>query len=263
MNERPSLGTLLRDWRKRRGLSQMALSLEAGISQRHMSFLETGRAQPSRELVLRLGEEMSLSLRDRNSMLLSAGFAPLYQHRSFEEPGMAAASAAVQRVLAGQHPHPALAIDRHWNMLAANGAVGVLLEGLSDALMAPPVNVLRISLHPHGLAPRILNFGEWRAHVLARLKHQVSVSADAELDRLHDEIRAYPIPPGSKRASHDVSANEIVVPLRMSSSAGPLSFISTTTVFGTAVDVALSEIAIETFFPADEETTGAMRALQR
>lgn len=261
MNVKPSLGTLLRDWRKRRGLSQMSLSLDAGISQRHLSFLETGRAQPSRDLVMRLGDEMALSLRDRNALLLSAGFAPLYQERSFDAPEMATARAAVESVIAGQYPHPALAIDRHWNMLAANEAVGVLLEGLPDTTTAPPVNVLRLSLHPKGLAPRIQNFGEWRAHILARLKHQVSASADIELAHLYDELKAYPMPPGSRVEARRVSANEIVVPLRMMSRAGPLHFISTTTVFGTAVDVTMSEIAIETFFPADAATSDAMRRL--
>ncbi|RJL19940.1 helix-turn-helix domain-containing protein [Paracoccus siganidrum] len=260
MNHPCPIGALLRDWRKRRGLSQMALSLDAGISQRHLSYVESGRARPSRDMVLRLAEELTLPLRERNAMLLAAGFAPAYPQRPFDAPGMEAARAAVTRILDGHLPHPALAVDRHWTLLAANEALALLLEGVPDRLLQPPVNVLRLSLRPEGLAPRILNFGEWRAHVLARLAHEAAASADPVLDALLEELRACPIPPGATAAPRGIDPAAIVVPLRIASPAGPLSFISTTTVFGTAVDVTLSEITIEAFFPADRDTAEIMAA---
>lgn len=253
-------GDLLRDWRKRRRLSQLELAMEADVSQRHLSFVESGRAQPSREMVLHLAESLDIPLRERNLLLVSAGYAPVFAERALDDPALAAARGVVQQVLTGHEPHPALAVDRHWTLIAHNRAVAPFLAGADGSLLAPPVNVLRLSLHPGGLAPRIVNLAEWRAHILARLRRQVEVSADAALIRLLDELRAYPAP-ASARPVPPAELESVAVPLRIASPAGVLSFISTTTVFGTPVDITLSELAIEAFFPADAGTAAAMREL--
>ncbi|WP_219929700.1 helix-turn-helix domain-containing protein [Teichococcus aestuarii] len=255
-------GTLLRQWRQRRRMSQMALALEAEISQRHLSCLESGRAMPSRAMVLRLAEPLGLPLRERNALLAAAGFAPVYRERPWQAPDLASARQAMERILHGHMPHPALAVDRHWTLLAANAAIGVLIGAVAPPLLRPPVNVLRLSLHPEGLADRILNYAEWRAHLLARLGHEARSSADPVLMRLLEELKAYP-PPPQARGARPVPVEEagIAVPLRLASAAGPLSFLSTTTVFGTAVDVTLAEVTIEAFFPAEEATASAMARL--
>lgn len=259
----PAFPYLLRDWRKRRRLSQLDLALEAGISQRHLSFLESGRSAPSRDMVLHLAEHLSIPLRERNLLMLAAGFAPAYPERTIDDPDLAAARRAVETILTAHEPHPALAVDRHWTMVFANRAVAALLGGASPALLRPPVNVLRLSLHPDGLAARILNFREWRAHVVARLTRQIDVSGDPVLVGLLDELKAYPVPPGARpyRPAADTPPGGIAVPLELASDAGTLRLISTTTVFGTALDVALSELTIESFFPADAATAEAMRRL--
>jgi transcriptional regulator with XRE-family HTH domain len=262
LNEHPSVGDLLRDWRQRRRLSQLALAVDADISQRHLSFLESGRSQPSREMVLRLTEQLSVPLRERNAILIAAGFAPVYRERSLDAPDLAAARGVIERILNGHEPHPALAVDRHWTLLSMNKAVGLLLTGVADHLVAGAVNVLRLSLHPEGLAGRILNFQEWRTHILARLAHEIEISADPHLVALLNELRSYPTPPHAMTArAGPIADGGIAVPLTLASEEGPLSFISTTTVFGTAVDVTLSEVTIETFFPADPETSKAMAKL--
>src|SRR5512146_1621612 len=186
----PTLGDLLREWRRRRNLSQLALALESDISQRHISFVESGRARPSRELVLRLAERLEVPQRERNRLLLAAGYAPVYQERPLADPALAAARQAVERVLAGHEPYPALAVDRHWTLVAANRALAPLLAGIAPELLAPPVNVLRLSLHPDGLAPRIVNFGQWRAHLHERVHQQVAASGDPTLAALLEELRA-------------------------------------------------------------------------
>ncbi len=250
-----SVGDHLRDWRLRRRMSQLDLAGEADISTRHLSFLETGRAQPSREMLLHLAEQLEVPLRDRNVLLVSAGFAPIFPERDLSDPALHAARQAVELVLKGHEPYPALAINRHWELVASNGAVSALLVGIDEALLKPPVNVLRLSLHPDGLAPRIVNYGEWRAHLLARLRRQVDVTADPALIELADELRAYPAPAGAAgRVSPRLEQAAIVVPFRLATDRGTLSFFSTTTIFGTPVDVTLSELAIEAFFPADDAT---------
>ena len=259
-----SLGALLRGWRQRRHLSQLALALAADVSQRHLSFVESGRARPSRELVLRLGEHLALPLRERNRLLLAAVYAPVFAERALDDPAMGAARAAVERVLRGHEPFPALAVDRHWTLVAANRAVTPLLVGAVPRLLAPPVNVLRLSLDPEGIAPRIVNLAQWRAHLLERLQHQVDASGDATLAALHDELRAYPAPGAASRSSLRAVAADgagVFVPLQLATDAGVLSFLSTTTVFGTPVDVTLAEIALECFFPADDATAARLRAL--
>lgn len=262
MNEAaPSLGDLLRGWRRRRRLSQLELAVEAEVSQRHLSFLESGRARPSREMMLRLAEHLAIPLRERNALFIAAGYAPVYRERRLDDPDLAAARQAVERILNGHEPHPAVAVDRHWTLVAANAAATRLLGGVAPALMAPPVNVLRVSLHPEGLASRIGNFRQWRANVLARLSQQIEASADPALMALVEELKAYPVPAGAApyRPTGEVGLAGIALPLELKSEIGTLRFLSTTTVFGTALDVSLSELAIESFFPADEETADLMR----
>ncbi len=255
------VGEYLRQWRQRRRLSQLDLALEAEISTRHLSFMETGRALPSREMVLRLAERLDIPLRERNALLLAAGYAPMFLQRKLDDPALQAVRKAMELVLAGHEPYPALAIDRHWNLVAANKALPPLLDGVDPALLQPPVNVLRLSLHPQGMAPRIANYWEWRAHLFERLRRQIDLSADPVLTELLHELSGYPAPAGlAPQASGSSAAYAgVVVPLQLVSPAGTLSFISTTTVFGTPLDVTLSELALESFFPADERTAQALR----
>ncbi|WP_439597893.1 helix-turn-helix domain-containing protein [Falsiroseomonas sp.] len=254
----PPIGSLLRDWRQRRRRSQLDLALDAEISTRHLSYLESGRARPSREMVLRLAAQLDVPLRARNTLLLAAGFAPAYR----EEAAMDGVRAAVQLILDAQAPNPALAVDRHWRLVAANAVVPRLLEGLAEpALLAPPVNVLRLSLAPGGLAPRIGNLAEWRAHVLERLHRQVEASGDATLADLLAELRALPAPPQAAPSTPALPPGGLAVPLLLDSPAGPLALLSTTTVFGTPVEVTLSEVAIEAFYPADPQTAERLRRL--
>ena len=250
------VGPLLRQWRQRRRLSQLDLALEAGVSARHLSFAETGRARPSAEMVLHLAEQLEVPLRDRNQLLLAAGYAPVYGQRPLDDPDMGPVREALDRVLAGHEPYPAVVVDRAWTMVAGNGSVALLTEGVAPQLLEPPANVLRISLHPDGVAPRIANLGEWKAHLLERVGRQVALTGDEELRALHDELAAYPAPP---HAGVD-AAGSIAVPLRLRTAAGELAFFSTVATFGTAVDITVAELAIESFFPADAATAEALRA---
>lgn len=253
-------GELLREWRQRRRLSQLQLACEAEISTRHLSFVETGRASPSREMVLSLADQLEVPLRERNVMLVSAGFAPVFPERSLSDPALDAARQAVDLVLRGHEPFPALAIDRHWTLVAANRIVPLLMTGADPSLLEPPINVLRLSLHPQGLASRIANLREWHAHVVARLRRQCEATADRVLSELLSEIESYPH--GDARAAGEFShLNEVATPFQYTSDLGLLSFYSTTMVFGTPVDVTLSELAIESFFPADAATADALRRL--
>jgi transcriptional regulator with XRE-family HTH domain len=245
------VGDQLRAWRGRRRLSQLDLALDAEISARHLSFLETGRSRPSRPMLLKLAERLHIPARERNQLLVAAGFAPSLPERSLDDPAMAAARRAVDLVLAAYEPFPALAVDRHWHMVAANEGAKGLLVGIAPFLLEPPVNVLRLSLHPEGAAPRIVNLAEWRAHVFRRLEEQIEASADAGLAALLDELRAYP--GGTARGSAD-SLGGVAVPLVLRTGQGDLSFLSTTTMFGTPIDITLAELAIEAFLPADSRT---------
>ncbi|MDQ0473483.1 helix-turn-helix domain-containing protein [Labrys wisconsinensis] len=259
-----TVGEALRDWRQRRRMSQLDLALEAEISQRHLSFLESGRSLPSREMLLHLAERLEVPLRERNPMLLAAGYAPVYAERRLDDPAMKPAREAIELVLRGHEPFPALAVDRHWTLVSANAALGPLLAEVRDAaLLRPPVNVLRLALHPAGLAPAIANLPEWRAHLLDRLRHQIAVGGDTVLSDLMRELAAYPVPalPVPRPAVPARDYAGVVVPLELVTRAGPLSFFSTTTVFGTPVDVTLSELALESFFPADAATAERLRAL--
>jgi transcriptional regulator with XRE-family HTH domain len=258
------IGDHLRAWRQRRRMSQLDLASEADISTRHLSFVESGRAQPSREMVLHLAERLEVPLRDRNILLVSAGFAPVFPERELADPALQSARAAVALVLAGHEPYPALAIDRHWQLIEANTALQRLLAGTAPRLLSPPINVLRLSLHPDGLAPRIVNLAQWRQHVLERLRRQVDVSADPILADLLEELRHYPAhaPSGRRpRNGSEADLGGVVVPFSLLADGVVLSFFSTTTVFGTPLDVTLSELAIEAFFPADPACAEALRRL--
>jgi transcriptional regulator with XRE-family HTH domain len=260
------VGGLLRTWRERRRLSQLDLAGAADISARHVSFLETGRSVPSRAMLLRLAERLDIPLRERNALLLAAGYAPMYSERRLDDPALRQARTAVDLVLAGHAPYPALAIDRHWTMLAANASVHLRMGGTNPKMLQPPVNVLRLGLHPQGLAPRIANYTQWREHVLMRLRQQIAATADPILMELLAELESYPTPAtsdGEVGLADDVDYGGVVVPFRLRTQYGVLSFFSTTTVFGTPLDVTLAELAIESFFPADSQTTEALNRIAR
>lgn len=258
----PAVGDLVRTWRQRRRRSQLDLACDGDISTRHLSFIETGRATPSREMILHLAELLDVPLRERNLMLVAAGFAPRFAERPLDDPALDAARDAVRLVLRGHEPYPALAVDRHWTLVAANVSIGPLLEGVDASLLTPPVNVLRLGLHPLGLAPRIANLAEWRDHLLGRLRRQVADTGDAVLRALLDELTHYPATNAHSvagRAARDYAG--VVVPLELVTPTGTLAFFGTVTVFGTPLDVTLSELAVEAFFPADAATAERLRAL--
>lgn len=250
-----AVGGLLREWRQRRRISQLDLALDAGISARHLSFLETGRSQPSREMVVLLAEQLEVPLRERNALLLAAGYAPLYRERGLDDPDFAAIRAAVERILAGHEPFPAIAVDRHWNLVSMNAGVAPLLTGVDPALLTPPMNVMRLSLHPAGLAPRIANLGQWRAHLLERLGRQIAESGDPVLASLRRELESFPHE-GSEAVDDGLAS--LAVPLQLRTQQGLLSFISTSMVFGAPRDIGLAELAIEAFLPADDATAATL-----
>ena len=260
--ERPPVGALLREWRQRRRLSQLDLALDAGVSARHLSFLETGRSRPSPEMVLHLADQLSVPLRERNQMLLAAGYAPIYGQRPLDDPDMSPVRAAIELVLKGHEPYPVLVVDQQWEMLAANRGIGLLTEGVADHLLEPPVNALRVTLHPDGMAPRIRNLAEWRAHLLERLGRQIAATGDPALIALYEELAAYPAPEPADRGRARGLAGEIVVACHIEIGGHELAFFSTVTTFGTAVDITVAELAIESFFPADEATADYLRSLR-
>jgi transcriptional regulator with XRE-family HTH domain len=260
------VGGLLRTWRERRRLSQLELAGAADISARHVSFLETGRSVPSRAMLLRLAERLDIPLRERNALLLSAGYAPMYSERRLDDPALAQARTAVDLVIAGHSPYPALAVDRHWTMLSHNASVGLLMGGVDESLLQRQVNVLRLGLHPKGLAPRIANYTQWRAHVLMRLRQQIAATADPILMELLAELESYPTTSTGEQEqgpADDVDYGGVVVPFRLRTENGILSFFSTTTVFGTPLDITLAELAIESFFPADPQTMETLNRIAR
>jgi transcriptional regulator with XRE-family HTH domain len=241
-----AFGELLRDWRRRRRLSQLDLALEADVSARHVSFVESGRSAPSRAMVLRLADALSVPAREQNQLLLAAGLAPAYAERGFDDPGMAAVRAGVDRVLAAYDPYPCLAVNRNWDVLQINPGTAVLLDGVAAHLLDTP-NALRIALHPDGLAPRIRNLAQWRHHLLSRLRREGSTT-------LLSELESYP---GGEDASTDLGG--VAVPLELYRRDGALlTFISMVTTFGTALDLTAAELSIEAFLPADEATAEAL-----
>jgi len=255
------VGEHLRQWRQRRRMSQLDLANDAEISARHLSFMETGRAAPSRDMLLRLAERLDVPLRERNVMLVAAGFAPAFAQRPLDDPAMASARTAIESVMKAHEPHPALVVDRHWNLVSANRMVGPLLEGVAPSLLQGQINVLRLSLHPDGLALRTANLLEWRAHLLERLHRQCETTADAQLIALHNELKRYPVP--ARSGPPPRISESVVVPFQLRFHGDILSFISTTMVFGTPVDITLSELALETFFPADALTADRLREVAR
>jgi transcriptional regulator with XRE-family HTH domain len=251
---RHTSGELIRHWRRQRHLTQQELSVRCRISARHLSFIETGRSRPSPATVIAVCEELEVPLRHRNDILLAAGHAPAYSESSLDQPSMRSIGEALRQILDGHMPYPSIVVDRHWDMVDANPAVDRLIAGCAAELLEPPVNVLRLSLHPEGVAPRIRNLPQWRGHVLSRLDHQIRATGDPDLEALRAELRRYP------GGTDHVPANSLVVPLRIDTGDGVLSFFSTTTVFGTPMDVTVAELAVESFFPADRETAAALAA---
>ncbi|THD07736.1 helix-turn-helix domain-containing protein [Rhodanobacter lindaniclasticus] len=255
--QRP-IGDLLREWRRHRRLSQLDLATGAEISTRHLSFVESGRANPSREMILHLAEYLDVPLRERNALLVAAGFAPAFRERALDDPALATARATIDLLLKGLEPCPALAVDRYWQLVASNQATLRLLGGVAPELLEPPVNVLRLSLHPGGLAPRIRNLGQWRAHLLHPLRQQIDASHDPQLIALLRELQALPAPADMAPAD---TGSVIAVPLQLEVDGQLLSMLSTTTVFGTPVDITLAELALEAFVPADAATAQRLREL--
>src|ERR1700685_4629349 len=251
------IGDHLREWRQRRHLSQLDLAGDAEISAVHLSLWETGGAAPSREMVLRLAERLEVPLRERNVLLVAAGFAPAFPQRSLDDPALKSARAAIDLVLKAHEPNPALAVDRHWNLVSANRMVMPLLEGVPERLLGQPFNVLRLSFHPEALAARTVNLAEWCGHLLERLHRQCEATADPELIKLYHDLKSFPIP----ARSGPLSADTVAIPFKMRLGGDVLSFFSTTMIFGTPVDITLSELAVETFFPADDFTADRMRAM--
>ncbi len=251
------VGEHLREWRQRRHLSQLDLAGDAEISARHLSFVETGRAAPSREMVLKLAERLDVPLRERNVLLVAAGYAPAFPQRALDDPALKAAREAINLILKAHEPNPALAYDRHWNLVSANRMVAPLLEGIPERLLGQPFNILRLAFHPEALAPRTVNLAEWCGHLLERLHRQCEATADPELIKLYQDLKAYPIP---ARAG-PLPADNVAIPFKLRHHGEVLSFFSTTMVFGTPVDITLSELALETFFPADDLTAERMRAI--
>ncbi|YCK36007.1 helix-turn-helix domain-containing protein [Actinomadura sp. ATCC 39365] len=255
MNQDRPIGELLREWRHRSGLSQLDLALQADVSARHVSFVETGRTIPSSAMVLRLAENLGVPLRERNRLLVAAGHAPVVRERPLKDPHLASARNVLEQILRGHEPYPALAVDRRWNLLFANSAIDVFLEGVDAELLRPSVNMMRLGLHPGGFASRLLNLGQVRGFLLPRLARQVARSGDAELSALYEEVQSYG-PAGDPRPPDPA---EIALPIRIRHRGAELCFVNTITTFGAAFDVTLDEIAVEAYFPADDDTAHFFR----
>lgn len=255
---RRPVGVRLREWRELRRLTQLELSLRTDVSTRHLSFVENGRAAPSREMLLHLAKHLDVPLRERNQLLLAAGYAPVYRETALDAPRMSAIRSAIGRLLTAHEPFPALAVDRHWNVVEANDSLGALIEGAADDLLTPPVNALRLTLHPDGLAGRVVNLGEWRAHLLGRLRRQIAMTADPDLRALHTELVAYPCDQPEPAVELPGPA-DVFVPLRIRHRGAELSLFSTVATFGTPLDVTVAELIIESFFPADDHTASVLR----
>jgi transcriptional regulator with XRE-family HTH domain len=256
------VGPVLREWRQRRRLTQLELGLESGISTRHLSFVETGRSKPGREMLLRVANQLQIPFRERNHLLLAAGHAPEFPERRLEDPALAPVREALDRILAAHEPYPAVVFDRAWNLVAANAPMSALpdLVEVDEALLEPPVNILRLGLHPRGLAPLIVNLAFWHAHFLERLARQVAITGDDDLRSLMDEVAAYPVPEDEMGAATDAGDGEILGPVRVRApSGGEWSFFGMFAGFDTPFEVTTSELAIELLFPADQATAEAVR----
>ena len=250
------VGALLRHWRLQRRLSQLELSGRTDISTRHLSFVENGRATPSRQLLLRLAEQLQVPLRERNQLLLASGYSPEFAETALDAPPMAAVRAAVSQLLTGHQPNPALAVDRYWEIVETNAGMALFLDGIPGHLLEPPANCLRVALHPDGLAPRIANLAQWRGRLLHRLREQVRLTGDGRLAALERELTGYP---GGEEPVRGTAPEQVVAPLRLWHNGRVLSFFSAVTIFGTPLDVVAAELAIESFFPADAATAEVLR----
>ncbi|WP_406505093.1 helix-turn-helix domain-containing protein [Streptomyces sp. NBC_00212] len=257
------VGAMLRGWREQRRISQLELALRAESSARHISFIETGRSRPSEEMILRLSEHLDVPVRERNALLLAAGYAPHYAQTPLDDPSMSSLREGMERLLQAYDPYPALMVDATYTVLAANRGMEMLLEGVAGHLLAPPVNAMRLTLHPEGLAPRIRNLPQWRGHLLEQMERQIALLRSDTLRVLYDEVAAHPVPAGREEPG-DAGAGPVfpfALPLRIEHAGTVLSFISTIATFNTPMDVTVSELAIETFLPADPETAKYLQSL--
>ncbi|MET9428261.1 MULTISPECIES: helix-turn-helix transcriptional regulator [unclassified Streptomyces] len=258
------IGPLLRGWRERRRLSQLELALRADSSARHISFIETGRARPSEEMVLRLADHLDVPVRERNALLLAAGYAPRYAETPLDDPSLGTLREGIEQLLAGYDPYPALVVDGSYTVVAANRGIAMLLDGIPEHLLTPPMNAMRITLHPQGLAPRIRNLREWRGHLLAQMERQIALARSEPLRRLYDEVSAYPLPetatdPGDREDPSPYPY--FALPMRIEHDGHVLSFVSSISTFNTPMDVTVAELAIETFLPADPATVAYLQSL--
>ncbi|MFE2520020.1 helix-turn-helix domain-containing protein [Streptomyces mirabilis] len=262
------VGPLLRGWREQRRVSQLELALRADSSARHISFIETGRSRPSEEMVLRLAEHLDVPVRERNALLLAAGYAPHYPETPLDDPSMDALRQGMERLIQGYEPYPALVVDATYTVLAANRGIAMLLEGVSESLLTPPLNAMRLTLHPEGLAPRIRNHREWRDHLLAQMERQIALDRSEPLRALYEEVAAYPVPEqeqeGEQEEDMDGGVEPVpyfALPLQIEHGGRVLSFISSISTFNTPMDVTVAELAIETFLPADPATVKYLQSL--
>ncbi|MFI7354306.1 helix-turn-helix domain-containing protein [Streptomyces avidinii] len=256
-----SVGTLLRAWRERRGISQLELAGRAASSSRHISFIETGRSRPSEEMVLRLADHLDVPVRERNALLLAAGYAPRYAHTGLDDPAMGTLREGIERLLAGYEPYPALVVDATYDVVAANRGIAMLLDGLPEHLLTPPLNAMRITLHPEGLAPRIRNLTAWRGHLLAQMERQIALARSEPLRALYEEVSAYPVAERADDGAPEGPAAYLALPLVIEHDGHVLSFVSSIATFNTPMDVTVAELAIETMLPADPATVKYLRSL--
>jgi transcriptional regulator with XRE-family HTH domain len=260
------VGPLLRGWREQRRVSQLELALRADSSARHISFIETGRSRPSADMILRLAEHLDVPVRERNSLLLSAGYAPQYAQTALDDPSMTTLREGIERLLTGYEPYPALVVDGTYTVIAANRGIAMLLDGVPERLLAPPLNAMRLTLHPEGLAPRILNLREWRGHLLHQMERQIALARSGPLRELYEEVAGYPAPqtggrgPEERDDGGDRSWPYFALPLRIEHAGHVLSFVSSISTFNTPMDVTVAELAVETFLPADPATVTYLRS---
>lgn len=258
----PAIGALLRTWRERRGISQLELAGRADSSSRHISFIETGRSRPSEEMVLRLADRLEVPVRERNALLLAAGYAPRFAQTALDDPSMEPLREGIERLLTGYEPYPALVVDATYHVVAANRGVAMLMDGLPEHLLTPPMNAMRLTLHPEGLAPRIRNLRAWRGHLLEQMERQIALARSEPLRVLYEEVSGYPVAdrPGDGGVP-DGPVAHIALPLVLEHDGHVLSFVSSIATFNTPMDVTVAELAIETLLPADPATAKYLRSL--
>ncbi|MCZ4603876.1 helix-turn-helix transcriptional regulator [Streptomyces sp. Lzd4kr] len=255
------VGPLLRAWREQRRFSQLELALRADSSARHISFIETGRSRPSEEMVLRLAEHLEVPVRERNALLLAAGYAPRYPETPLDDPALDALRAGMEQLIQGYEPYPALVVDAMYNVHAANRGILMLLDDIPEHLLQPPLNAMRLTLHPDGLAPRIRNLREWRGHLLAQMQRQIALHRSEPLRELYEEVAAYPVPADPPGAEPDEPVPYFALPMQIEHEGRVLSFISSISTFNTPMDVTVAELAIETLLPADPATVKYLQSL--